>query len=86
MININENNKTFAHLVTEIIEDKYDIQATYEITKCDDDWSNLSIIFITNMHDCLVTVSINYEIQVIDKLVEDISSRINEQILNSYLK
>lgn len=58
MININENNKIFAHLVTEIIDDKYDIQATYQLTKCDDIWSNLSIIFNTNMHECLVTVSI----------------------------
>ena len=86
MININENNKIFAHLVTEIIDDKYDIQATYQLTKCDDIWSNLSIIFNTNMHECLVTVSINYEIQVIDKLVEDISIGIDKQILNSYLK
>lgn len=36
MININENNKIFAHLVTEIIDDKYDIQATYQMTECDD--------------------------------------------------
>lgn len=86
MININENNKIFAHLVTEIIDDKYDILATYQITKCDDTWSNLSIIFNTNQHDCLVTVSINYEIQVIDKLVDDISLKIDEQILNSYKK
>ena len=86
MININENNKIFAHLVTEIIDDKYDIQATYQLTKCDDIWSNLSIIFNTNMHECLVTVPINYEIQVIDKLVEDISIGIDKQILNSYLK
>lgn len=78
--------KIFAHLVTEIIDDKYDIQNTYQITECDDVWSNLSIIFNTNMHDCLVTVPINYKTQVIDKLVEDISSRIDKQILNSYLK
>ena len=86
MINVNENNKIFAHLVSEIIDDKYDIQATYQITKCDDIWSNLSIIFNTNLHDCLVTVSINYEVQVIDKLVEDISLIIDKQILNSYMK
>ena len=86
MININENNKIFAHLVTEIIDDKYDIQATYEMTQCDDVWNNLSIIFNTNLHDCLVTVSINYKAQVIDKLVEDISARIDKEILNSYLK
>lgn len=86
MINNNENNKIFAHLVTEIIDNKYDIQATYSITERDDNWSNLSIIFNTNLHDCLVTVSINYKIQVIDKLVEDISIRIDKQILNSYLK
>ena len=72
--------------MTEIIDDKYDIQATYQVTKCDDIWSNLSIIFNTNMHECLVTVSINYKTQVIDKLVEDISIGIDKQILNSYLK
>ena len=86
MININENNKIFAHLVTEIIDDKYDIQATYQLTKCDDIWSNLSIIFNTNLHVCLVTASINYKTQNIDKLVEDISLRIDKQILHSYLK
>lgn len=35
MINNNENNKIFAHLVTEIIDNKYDIQATYSMTECD---------------------------------------------------
>lgn len=65
----------------------YDIQATYQVTKCDNEgWSNLSIIFNVNLHDCLVSIPINYVTQVIDKLVEDISSRINKQILNSYLK
>lgn len=86
MINTDENNKIFAHLVAEIIDNKYDIQATYQVAKCDDNWSNLSIIFNTNLHDCLVTVTINYKTQVIDKLVVGISIRIDKEILNSYLK
>lgn len=86
MINNNENNKIFANLVTEIIDDKYDILVDYQLTKCDDNWSNLSIKFNTNLHECLITQSINYKIQVIDKLVEDISIRIDKQILNSYLR
>ena len=44
------------------------------------------LFLILILHDCLVTVSINYKTQVIDKLVEDISIRIDKQILNSYLK
>lgn len=52
----------------------------------DDNCSNLTITFYINLNDCRTTIAINYKTQTIDKLVEDISERINKQILGSYLK
>ena len=86
MINNNENNITFAHFATELIDNKYDIVTSCIVTEMDDNWSNLTIIFNINIHECRVTVPINYKTQVIDKLVADISERIDRQILKSYLK
>lgn len=86
MINKNENNITFAHFVREIIKNKYDIDFAYIVTEIDENWSNLTITFYINLHECCITIPINYKKQTIEKIVEDISERINKQILRSYLK
>lgn len=86
MTDKNEKNIIFSRLVTEIIEDKYDIVFTFIITYVEDNWSNLSVIFNINDHECNITQTINYETQKIIDLVEAISDKINKAIVNSYLK
>jgi hypothetical protein len=86
MINIKENNKKFAELTMEIIENKYDILFDYEIIKSEDKWSRLIINFSVNHKNNIISAPIHYEAQVIDKLVEDISKRIDEQLIKSYMK
>lgn len=80
MIDIKENNKTFSELVMGLIENKYDV-ITY-----DDCWSRLAIDFSIGLKDIFIAVPVNYKTQVIDILVENISKRIDEQIINSYKK
>ena len=48
MINKNENNIIFAHFVTDIIEEKYDIICTFNVTEEEENWSKLLIIFDIN--------------------------------------
>jgi hypothetical protein len=86
MVDKNEKNIIFSRLVTEIIEDKYDILFTFNVTYVEDNWSNLSVIFNINKHECNITQPINYETQKIIDLVEAISDKINKAIVNSYLK
>lgn len=86
MINIKENNKKFAELVMEIIENNYDILFDYDITESEDCWSTLSINFNVNLNANILAVPIHYKVQEIDKLVEVISKRIDEQIIKSYMK
>ena len=86
MRNNNENNIIFVRFATEIINNKYDIDFTYNVEEINESLSNLTITFYINLHECRVTIPINYKTQNIDKLVEDISLRIDKQILNSYLK
>lgn len=86
MINIKENNKKFAELVMEIIENKYDILFDYYTSKPDCDWSTLSISFSINLKDNSITVPIYYRGQTIDNVVNTISKKIDALILNSYLK
>lgn len=90
MINIIENNKKFAELVMEIIENKYDIlfdyYTNYYTSKPDDKWSILSISFSINLKDNAITVPIHYRVQSIDDVVNTVSEKINALILNSYLK
>lgn len=76
----------FARFATEIIDNKYDIVNNYTVAEVVENWSNLTITFCINLHECFITIPINYKTQTIDKLVEDISERINSQILRSYLK
>ena len=86
MLDKNEKNIIFSRLVTGIIEDKYDIVFTFIVTDIEDNWSNLSVIFNINAHECNIAQSINYETQKIIDLVEVISDKINKAIVNSYLK
>nr|UWI11614.1 MAG: hypothetical protein [Bacteriophage sp.] len=86
MRNNHENNIIFARFATEIINNKYDIENTYIVAEINENWSNLTITFYINLHECHITIPINYQTQTIDKLVEDISERINRRILRSYLK
>lgn len=86
MVDKNEKNIIFSRLVTEIIEDKYDILFTFNVTYVEDNWSNLSVIFNINARECNITQSINYETQKIIDLVDVISDKINKAIVNSYLK
>lgn len=86
MVDKNEKNIIFSRLVTEIIEDKYDILFSFIVTYVEDNWSNLSVIFNINDHECNITQTINYETQKIIDLVEAISDKINKAIVNSYLK
>ena len=86
MIDKNEKNIIFSRLVTEIIEDKYDILFTFVVTYVEDNWSNLSVNFNINAHECNVVQPINYETQKIIDLVDAISDKINKAIVNSYLK
>lgn len=86
MLDKNEKNIIFSRLVTEIIEDKYDILFTFIVTYTEDNWSNLSVIFNINAHECNIVQSINYETQKVIDLVEVISDKINKAIVNSYLK
>ena len=44
MVDKNEKNIIFSRLVTEIIEDKYDIVFSFTVTYVEDNWSNLSVI------------------------------------------
>ena len=86
MIDKNENNIIFSRLATGIIEDKYDIVFTFIVTDSIDNWSNLSVIFNINVHECNIVQPINYKTQNIIDLVEVISDKINKAIVNSYLK
>ena len=86
MIDKNENNIIFSRLATGIIEDKYDIVFTFIVTDSIDNWSNLSVIFNINAHECNIVQPINYKTQNIIDLVEVISDKINKAIVNSYLK
>ena len=86
MIDKNEKNNILSQLETEIIEDKYDIVFTFIVTYVEDNWSNLSVIFNINAHECSITQPINYETQKIIVLVDAISDKINKAIVNSYLK
>jgi hypothetical protein len=90
MINIIENNKKFAELVIEILENKYDISfayyTNYYTSKPDDKCSILSISFSINLKDNVITAPIHYRVQSIDDVVNTISEKIDALILNSYLK
>lgn len=86
MVDKNEKNIIFSRLVTEIIEYKYDILFTFNVTYVEDNWSNLSVIFNINAQECNITHHINYETEKIIDLVEAISDKINKAIVNSYLK
>ncbi len=86
MLDKNEKNIIFSLLVAERIEDKYDIVFTFFVTHTKDNWSNLSVIFNINAHECNIIQPINYETQKIIDLVEVISDKINKEIANSYLK
>lgn len=86
MINIKENNKKFAELIMEIIENKYDIPFDYDIIKYDDYRSKLAIEFTVNLKINFIAEFIYYNRQVIDNVVEDITKRIDEQIIKSYKK
>ena len=85
MVDINEKNTMFSRLVTEIIGDKYDIAFKFNVTYVEDNWSNLSVIFYINLHDCNIMQPINYETQKVIDLVKAISDKINKAIINSYL-
>lgn len=86
MINIKENNKIFAELVMELIENKYDILFNYDIIPYDENWSRLIIDFDINLKNNFIAVPIYYQVQVMDKLVEDISKKIDEYIIKSYIR
>ncbi|UWG68673.1 MAG: hypothetical protein [Bacteriophage sp.] len=86
MIDIKENNKTFSELVMGLIENKYDIVFNYDVITYDDCCSRLAIDFSIGLKDIFIAVPVNYKTQVIDILVENISKRIDEQIINSYKK
>ena len=86
MIPVEENNKLFASLVIEILENKYDILFTNEILDYDDRCNRLVISFYINLHDITISRVINYRAQKIDDLVTSISEQINTVIANSYLK
>lgn len=86
MININENNKKFAELVMEIIENKYDILFDYYTSKSDVKWSTLSISFSINLKDNAIAVPIHYRVEALDDVVNTISEKIDALIINSYLK
>lgn len=86
MTNNNEKNLMFSGFATEIIDNKYDIINNYKVAEVDENWSNLTITFCINLHECFISIPINYKTQIIEKLVEEISLRIDSQILNSYLK
>lgn len=90
MINIIENNKKFAELVMEIIENKYDIlfdyYTNYYTSTPDDKWSIISISFSINLKDNVITTPIHYRVQSIDDVVNTISEKIDALILKSYLK
>ena len=86
MINKNENNIIFAHFVTDIIEEKYDIICTFNVTEEEENWSKLLIIFDINNCTNRISQSINYNTQAINDLVTVISEKIDKAIVNSYLK
>lgn len=86
MINIKENNKIFAELVMELIENKYDILFKYDIIRYDENWCRLIIDFDINLKHNFIAVPIYYQVQVMDKLVEDISKKIDEYIIKSYIR
>lgn len=86
MINIKENNKIFAELVMELIKNKYDILFNYDIIPYDESWSRLIIDFDINLKNNYIAVPIYYQVQVMDKLVEDISKKIDEYIIKSYIR
>ena len=86
MIDIGENNKLFAWLVIEILENKYDISFTNKVLDYDKHCNRLVISFYINLHDITISQVINYRTQKIDDLVTSISEQINTVIVNSYLK
>lgn len=86
MIKIKENNKIFAELVMETINNKYDILFNYDIIPYDEYCSRLVIDFSINHKDNFITVPIYYQTQVIDKLVKDTSKKIDEYIIKSYIR
>lgn len=85
MINIKQNNKIFAELVIELIKNKYDI-LYYDIIPYDESWDRLMIVFYINLKNNFIVVPIYYQVQVMDKLVEDISKKIDEYIIKSYIR
>ena len=86
MIDIGANNKLFAWLVIEILENKYDISFTNKVLDYDKHCNRLVISFHINLHDITISQVINYRTQKIDDLVTSISEQINTVIVNNYLK
>lgn len=86
MIDINKNNRMFAEMILELLEDNYDIPFTLEIAKGNDKWSNIMINFDINGNRTFVTTSINYKTQVIDGIFKTLSEKIDQKIINSYMK
>lgn len=86
MINVEENNKLFADLVIELLENKYDILFTNKVLDYDKHCNRLVISFCINLHDITISRIINYRTQKIDDLVTSISEQINSVIVKSYLK
>lgn len=86
MIDIAANNKLFAGLIIEILENKYDISFTNNVLDYDKHCNRLVISFYINLHDITISRVINYRAQKIDDLVTSISDQINTVIANSYLK
>lgn len=86
MIDISASNKSFVSLVLAILRDKYDIEFTNKMSEPDGNWSILTISFMINQHAKYITVLIYYQTQTIDKLVIDISEKIDKAIIESYLR
>lgn len=86
MIDINKNNRLFAEMLLELLEEKYDIPFTLELEKEKDKWSSITFNFTINTNRIYVSILINYELQVIDGLFRTLSEKIDKEIIKSYTK